>query len=83
MSPSATDTPALYRKLNEEAYYKYLDEFRRRYPREYVAFTNGKMVDHDKDLTALAERVEKIEPDPAKRFFARTDVDYKRKTAIL
>ncbi len=71
------------RKLNEEAYYRQLDAFRSQFPGEYVALVDGKMVDHDKSLSALAERIAKIQPDPAKRFYAKTDVDYKRKTTIL
>jgi hypothetical protein len=72
-----------YRLLNEKAYYGQLKELRSRFPSEYVAFVDGKLVDHDIDLTALSMRVERVEPNRWKRFYARTDVDYRARATIF
>jgi len=72
-----------HRQLNERAYFSQLTYLRDTFPGQYVAFVDGKFVDHDEDLTLLSERIEKTEPNRYKRFYAKTDVDYLAKPTIF
>jgi hypothetical protein len=72
-----------YRAINEETYYTNLSENQEKYPGEYIGIVNGKIVAHNKDLNTLTEELEKIEPEPSKRFIAKTDIDYRHTSEIF
>jgi len=48
----------LHRFQKDHAYaHRNMDELRKKYPDEYVAIYRRRVVDHDKDMTALFERL--------------------------
>ncbi len=50
-------------KREMQAYALMHADLLRKYPREYVAIQQGKLIDHDQDQLALYQRVEKRHPD--------------------
>jgi len=68
---------------NEKEFLRLEAELKLQYPHEYVAFTGGRFFSHSSDLAGLARSMEEKGIDPADRFFARTDLDYKKEFAIL
>lgn len=49
--------------VEKEAYKKLHSELWKQYPHEYVAIAGGNLLDHDKDITSLHERIEEKYPN--------------------
>lgn len=65
MSPELMDDP------NFQEFVLRMDELERLYPGEYVAFVNGKFIDHDADKDALLDRVYKSNEEPVDVFIQK------------